>query len=269
MILEEFDPSKNAVINPEMIVKKIEDFPDVTVSCFSRHLFTNLLDFFKPEQIGESHSATGVVPIYKVEYNGEAFALYQSFVGEPACAGLYEDIIAMGSRCLILLGNCGVLDKSIEDCGIIIPTEAIRDEGLSYHYAPASDTIKVNIRYRDLFKEVLAEFNYTYVEGITWTNDACYRETRDKVNKRKEQGAICVEMECAGMQALCDFRNTDFFQFFYAGDNLDHSEWQPRSISGQVRLDDKSKIALLAFELGIKIKRYLKKSNQAHNSDGH
>ena len=58
------------------------------------------------------------------------------------------------------------------------------------------------------------------------------------------------------MQALCDFRGTDFFQFFYAGDNLDHSQWQPRSISGETRLDDKSKIALLAFELGLKIKHF-------------
>ena len=55
------------------------------------------------------------------------------------------------------------------------------------------------------------------------------------------------------MQALCDFRNTGFFQFFYAGDNLDHSTWQPRSLSGDVRLDDKTKIMFLAFELGLKI----------------
>ena len=78
----------------------------------------------------------------------------------------------------------------------------------------------MNHNYRDEFKKVLKEFGYPYVEGITWTTDACYRETRDKVNKRKEMGAVCVEMECAGMQALCDFR---------------------------------SKIMLLAFELGLKI----------------
>ena len=47
-----------------------------------------------------------------------------------------------------------------------------------------------------------------------WTTDAYYRETRKKVIRRKSQGAICVEMECAGMQAACDFRGTDFFQFF-------------------------------------------------------
>lgn len=259
MILKEFDPSKSAVINPDMIAEKIENFPDVTISCFSHHLFSTLIEFFEHEIIGEVHPATMTVPVYMVNYKGESFAFFQSIVGEPACADVYENIIAMGSKCLILLGSCGVLDKKIEDCGIIIPTKAIRDEGLSYHYAPASDTIEVNTKYRELFKEVLRKFNYPYVEGITWTTDACYRETQEKVNKRKEQGAICVEMECAGMQALCDFRETDFFQFFYAGDNLDHSQWQPRSISGMARLDDKSKIALLAFELGLKIKNINKK----------
>lgn len=255
MILEEFDKSKTAIINPDMIVEKIDHFPDITVSCFSGKLFKNVLNFFEPKEIGTVHRASGLNPIYEVVYKGERFAFFQSYIGEPLCIGDYEDMIAMGSNCLILLGNCGVLDKNIEDCGIIIPTKAIRDEGCSYHYAPASDMIPVNKKYTDLFKEVLKEFGYSYIEGITWTIDAMYRETKEKMDRRKEQGAICVEMECAGMQALCDFRETEFFQFFYAGDNLDHSSWQPRSISGQVRLDDKSKIALLAFELGLKIKQ--------------
>ena len=41
MILEEFDPCKTAVIDPDMVADKIEDFPDVTVSCFSWKLFEN------------------------------------------------------------------------------------------------------------------------------------------------------------------------------------------------------------------------------------
>lgn len=256
MLPEEFDSARNAVIDPQMVIQKIPDFPDVTVSCFSRTLFDALLAFFEDAvQIAVVHCATAAVPIYAVTYKGERFAFFQSFVGEPVCVGNYEEIIAMGSKCLILPGNCGVLDKRIEDCGIIIPTKALRDEGCSYHYAPASDEIEVNLKYRELFREVLTEFGYPYVEGVTWTTDAIYRETREKVARRKAQGAICVEMECAGMQALCNFRGTDFFQFLYAGDNLDHSTWEPRSISGHIRLDDKSKIALLAFELGLKIKK--------------
>jgi len=152
-----------------------------------------------------------------------------------------------------VLGNCGVLDKSIEDCGIIIPTRAIRDEGTSYHYMPASDYIDFIQKYISELVEVLEGFGYPYVMGTTWTTDAFYRETRSKVNKRKEMGAICVEMECSAMQAMCDFRGVEYFQFLYAGDNLDHSTWDPRSLSGTSRLEDKEKIALLAFELAVKI----------------
>ena len=46
---------------------------------------------------------------------------------------------------------------------------------------------------------------------------------------------------------------TAFFQYFYAGDNLDHPQWDPRSLSGHARLSDKEKIALLAFELASRI----------------
>ena len=253
MLLEEFDFDRDAIINPDMIVPKTDDFPEVTVSCFSHHLIASAVDLLGAKQFAEVRSAVGPNPVYEVRYKGGRFALFQSRVGEPLCVADYEDLMAMGSRRLILLGNCGVLDRSIEDCGIIIPTEAIRDEGTSYHYAPPGDTIKVNKKYREEFKEVLAECGYPFVEGITWTTDACYRETRAKVRRRKEQGAVCVEMECAGMQAVCDFRGTEFFQFFYAGDNLDHSTWEPRSLCGEVRLDDKTRIMLLAFELGIKI----------------
>ena len=66
-------------------------------------------------------------------------------------------------------------------------------------------------------------------------------------------GAVCVEMECAAMQAMCDFREVEFFQFLYAGDNLDHSQWDPRSLSGLTKLDEKERIALLAFELAYRI----------------
>lgn len=254
MLLEEFESERNAVINPERVVTPIENFPEVTISCFSWKLFEAVLATFPDaKQIGELHSSTGLIPVYEVEYKGKRFALFHSFVGEPICVGNYEELMVMGSKRLIILGTCGVLDKSIESCGIIIPTKAIRDEGTSYHYAPPSDTIEVNKKYIPEFKEVLKECGYPYVEGTTWTTDAIYRETRERVERRKAQGAICVEMECAGMQAVCDFRGTEFFQFFYAADNLDHSSWQPRSLAGEVQLDEKTKIMFLAFELGVKI----------------
>lgn len=257
MLLEEFDPEIKAVINPEQNVQKIEGFPEVTISCFSQTLFQEVLSVFEAEEIAGIHGANGVIPIYKVVYQGKPFAFYQSKVGEPACVGDYEEVVTMGSRCMILFGNCGVLDRTIDDCSIIIPRHAIRDEGTSYHYAPASDIIDVNDAYADLFKDVCSGHGYDYVEGTTWTTDSFYRETPEKMKRRKAQGALCVEMECAGMQAMCSFRHTDFFTYYYAGDNLDHTSWDPRSLSNHVRLDDKTKIGLLAFELGLKIHKQM------------
>ena len=157
MLLAEFDKETNAIINPDMCAERIENFPEVTISCFSWKLFDSVLATFDARKIADLHSATGLNPVYEVEYKGNRFALFHSFVGEPICVAQYEDLMAMGSKRLILLGNCGVLDKSIEDCGIIIPTSALRDEGTSFHYAEPSDVIEVNKKYREIFKQVLAD----------------------------------------------------------------------------------------------------------------
>ena len=253
MLLEEFDFDKSAVIEPWFVHQPIEGFPETVVSIFSHTLFHKIAEFLGGEKIAGTKDVDGDRPVYKVTYKGKNFALYKARLGAPACVGSFEDLIPMGAKRIILLGNCGVLDKSIEDCGIIIPTRAIRDEGTSFHYAPPSDYIDVNHKNIPEFIEVLKACGYPYVMGATWTTDAFYRETRGKGAKRKEMGAICVEMECSAMQAMCDFRGVEFFQFLYAGDNLDHSTWDPRSLSGTSRLEDKEKIAMLAFELACKI----------------
>ena len=253
MLLAQFDPNPHAVFDPEMVFKTIPDFPETVVSVFSHQLFHAVLNFLGGEKVAETHDVDGIWPVYVVNYKGHRFAYYKARLGAPACVSCFEDLIAYGGKRIILLGNCGVLDRSIKDCGIIIPTAALRDEGTSYHYAPAADLIEVNKKYREDLISVLNEFGYPYVEGVTWTTDGFFRETRDKVEARKAMGAVSVEMECAAMQALCDFRGVEFFQFLYAGDNLDHSSWDPRSVHGSARLDDKEKIALLAFELACRI----------------
>lgn len=253
MLLTEFDTDRNAVINPDIIHKPVAGFPETVVSIFSHHLFQRIVALLNGKEIARTKDVDGIWPVYEAVYRGHRIALYKARLGAPACVGCFEDIIPMGARRIILLGNCGVLDKSIEDCGIIIPTRAIRDEGTSYHYAPPSDYIDVNTKYRELFRSILEEHNYPYVSGTTWTTDAFYRETTSKIARRKQMGAICVEMECAAMQAMCNFRGVEFFQYLYAGDNLDHANWDPRSLSGLERLDDKEKIALLALELAFRI----------------
>lgn len=252
-MLFEFDESREAVINPNNLVDKVDGIPEVAIACFSKTLFDKIVEGAKCMVIREDCNTSGIRTIYEIEYAGKKLALFRISVGGPAAVNDIEEIHAMGVNKFIVFGNCGVLDKNIDDCSVIIPNEAIRDEGTSYHYLKSEKTIKVNKKYVDEFKKILDKFGYSYTEGMTWTTDAFYRETRKKVDSRVSMGAKCVEMECSALQAVADFRGFDFFTFFYAGDNLDLPEWDKRSLSGDVKLDEKSRITILALELGHKI----------------
>lgn len=146
-----------------------------------------------------------------------------------------------------------MLDKSIEDCSIIIPNLAVRDEGTSYHYAPATEEIEVNKEYMDVFTKMLDELHVHYTIGKTWTMDAIYRETPEKIKRRKKQGCICVDMECSANAAVARFREKGLIQFFYAADNLDAEEWDMRSLSNDAKLEEKDAIAMIALELAARI----------------
>ena len=176
-----------------------------------------------------------------------------SDVGAPSAAAFLEEVYALGVEITIMFGSCGVLDGSIEDSQIIIPNSAIRDEGLSYHYIPASDEIEVNSKYVSEFINLLDEINMKYTIGKVWTTDAIYRETREKMKRRKAQGCVCVDMECSAMAAVAKFRNKEIFHFFYAEDNLDSDEWDRRSLGSDLGIDKKYVVAKLAVELATRI----------------
>ena len=144
----------------------------------------------------------------------------------------------------IVYGSSGSL-VDLKEADVILPSDAYRDEGTSYHYAKASDYIK--IKNCDRLVEILKELNVEYVVGKTWTTDAFYRETINNKDKRVAEGCICVEMECSALQALCDFRGLELYQFVYAADSL-HGDWQ-RRILGQLEKDAR----LSYFELAKRI----------------
>lgn len=253
MLLTEFDECQDSTFNPSDVEKRIPGFPKVGITCFSKKLLDRYVEIFNGSMIAEISNANGKVPVYKIEYEGKEIALFMSRVGASACTVSYEEVLAMGLEKLIMFGTCGVLKKEIEDLAIIIPTSALRDEGTSYHYLKCSDEIAVNEKYKEEFKDILKKNNISYVEGKVWTTDAPYRETRDKVLKRKEQGCVCVDMECSAMSAVAKFRGKELFQFFYAADNLDGAKWDQRSLGNDELLSEKEKIIYLALDLALKM----------------
>ncbi len=248
-----FDSDKNAILNPWDFIKPVENMPKVAVACYSCATFDRMLAGLEVKQLSKYSDANCDVPVYGTTYKGVDIALFMIRVGAANSVGALEDVFQMGCEKVIVFGTCGVLDKDIEDCSIIIPYSAVREEGVSYHYLPDSDEIEVNKEYMDIFKQLLDELGVKYTVGKTWTTDGFYRETEGKVKAMKEKGCVCVEMECSADAAVAQFRGKELVQFFYAADNLDAEDWDARSLANEAKLEDKDKIATIALELATRI----------------
>ena len=253
MLLHEFDPNPMAVINPSDTHDPVADCPKVAVSCFERGTFERMLDRLGGVEITRLKKANLETPVYRTKYKDVELALYEAYVGAAGCVADMEDLFAFGVEKLVLFGTCGALDRSIGDCGIIIPTAALRDEGTSFHYAPPSDEIEVNPKYREEFIEILNRHKCTYTLGKVWSTDAFYRETAEKMARRRAQGCVCVDMECSAVAALAQFRGKEVFHFFHVSDCLDGEAWEAWSLSQTANAAGKDKAALLALELAARI----------------
>lgn len=227
--------------------------PKVAVGVFSRHLFEDVIQKFNCREVGYISCANLERDVYVLSYNSVDITFFMAGVGGPWISADIEELRMQGVEKFIIFGNCGVLDSKIEDCSIIIPTKAFRDEGTSYHYVADSETIEVNPKYINTFVEILEKHNFEHTKGYTWTTDAFYRETKDKIEYFKSNGAVCVEMEAAVIAAVCKRNNLEYFTFYYAGDNLDCAEWDERSLQGLTNIDKKKEVMLLALELAIKL----------------
>jgi len=232
MITNAFDPTTPAIIHPP--VNPDAPAVDACIVTFSHQIERFVLENYACERLGSFWFATGETPVYGIDYKGRHYGFFKTYVGAPACVGSLEDSLGViRTRRYIVFGGAGCLDKAITHGKVMVPDAAWRDEGTSYHYAPASDWIAV--RGADAVEAFMAEAGIPCVRGKTWTTDSFYRETRGNFEKHRADGCISVEMECAGVQAMCDFRGLDFYTFFTSGDLLDAPEWDERREAGSLK----------------------------------
>jgi len=252
MITDSFDAATEAIISPEQIYGVQKTPCDVCIITFSQQNITDILNTFPCQTIARIESVNGAIPCYQLHYKGMEIAFYMTMIGSAGAAACIEDArCLLGTTKYIMFGSCGCLNQEVTAGKIIVPTDAYRDEGLSYHYAKASDYIK--LKNAGIVADFFQENGIPYVTGKTWTTDAIYRETRGNMEKRKAEGCIAVEMESAGVQAVCDFRNLDFYQFLIGCDLLDSQDWDCRILGDIGERTHQLRSFYLALELALKI----------------
>jgi len=246
--------NSEAIINPTDFTKKIEGFPRICISTFSKKIIDRLIKSEETEIITGLISAHGEKPVYRVRYRDTYFAFYLSAVSSPASAAELEEIIAMGAEKVVFFGSCGILNDELVRDSLIIPTGVVRDEGTSYHYIRAGEELVPDEKSTAALVSAFEKYRCQYVKGRIWTTDAIYRETKEAAKERKEAGCIAVEMEYSALLAVARYRNIGYAQFFYGADSLDNDKWEIRDLNDH-GLRGADKYIALAFECGLKMQQ--------------
>ena len=253
MIIHSYDVASESITSPKAFVGEQKHICDVAIATFSQEIFSAALEKYPHRQICDMHAANKTKPLMLLSIGGLDVAFYLSEIGSAMAA---NDIIEINWVCgatkFIAFGSSGSLDRAATEGKYVIPTEAYRDEGMSYHYAPPADYIKIGNA--DLLGELFSRWGLPHISGRVWTTDAFYRETRNLVNQRKSEGCVAVEMELAGMQAVCDFHHIELYDFLVTGDVVDQDVYTPEGLHEANHSMDK-------FDIAIKIAQFISGHN--------
>ena len=254
MLLEEFE-NVPAVIEPtDRSLISGGEICDTIILSFNGEILERVKQIDGVYEGGYLTNLNSKYPWYIYEVDGFKLAVAMATIGAPMVVGFLEELKARGFNNFIVLGSCGVLDQSIQADKIIIPSSALRDEGTSYHYAPASDEIAYDETLLLTIEEALNKSDIEHIRTKVWTTDAFYRETAAKVKRRLEAGAKVVDMESSTIMAWAQYRQANVYQFFYTADYVDHHnhEWDARH-------EERKTDVMTFFEIAVSIALELEK----------
>lgn len=159
------------------------------------------------------------IRIYVLHEETEDICLVQSPIGSASATQVLDTLVSCGCKKVIAVGSCGVLAELPENA-FMVPVKALRAEGTSYHYLPASRYIELDPEPIAVIERAFRKRGLPFVTCTTWSTDGFFRETKDMVKCRLEEGCSVVEMECAALAACCRKRGAKFGQFLFTADSL-------------------------------------------------
>ena len=245
MITDSYDVKTPAVMHVSDFYGEQKHLCRTCIVTFSKEIYAHALARFPHEQAGEIRACNGNTPLWLLDLDGQKIGFYLSHVGATAAAtDVYEASWLLGAGNFILFGSAGALQSEKTKNRFVLPDRAYRDEGMSYHYAPPADYIAM--KNADKIAAIFEELDVPYIRGGVWTTDAFYRETKGQVEARVREGCLAVEMELAGVQAVCDFHGFELYAFLQTGDILDSEVYEHAGLHG-------ANHDLLKFDLALDI----------------
>ena len=125
-------------------------------------------------------------------------------VGAPFAVLVAEELAASGCKLVINLTSAGRIAAPRGVAAFVVIERALRDEGTSLHYLPASPWSCLRADMRQRLANLTAPGGPPILYGSTWTTDAPFRETEADVARHRDAGILGVEMEAAALYAYAE-----------------------------------------------------------------
>lgn len=164
--------------------------------------------------------------LLKFDLDGVEAGIIGCAVGAPFAVLVAEQLFASGCGLLISVTSAGQIADNGPTPYFVLIDRALRDEGTSYHYLPASkfaEAPDTGLLMR--VEECLSGLSGIAVHrGATWTTDAPYRETESAIASARAAGAFAVEMEAAALYAFARAMNRSVICFAHVTNAMAQTE---------------------------------------------
>ncbi len=236
-LLDRPDPGE-ALIEPSKRFPKRE-LPRHAVLCCFPEVLERLARQPGVESLKGLGSAVGPNLIHVLREGDREIAVCSPGVGGPLAAIALEELIAFGCERFVLCGGAGGLVGELEMGRLVLVDEAVRDEGVSHHYLTAETSVTADRHAVETVANLLTTRGVKFVRGKTWTTDALYRETPERIARRRTQGCLTVEMEVASILAVARFREVPAVAILTCGDDLSSEKWDFRDWTSAHSIQDR------------------------------
>jgi uridine phosphorylase len=139
--------------------------------------------------------------LYEFDIHDRHVGVVPRAVGGPFAVLVAEQLFASGCQLLISVTSAGQVTSLGPTPYFTLITRALRDEGTSHHYLPASDTVDIDAELAAALHDLSVAHAPVHV-GQSWTTDAPYRETETAIRRAADRGVVAVEMEAASLYAF-------------------------------------------------------------------
>lgn len=161
--------------------------------------------------------------MFVLDLDGVRCGIIARTIGGAYAVLIAEQLKAAGVKWIVGLTSAGRVANSLPLPALVVATNAVRDEGTSYHYLSPDAEASCRSEVAAAVARELPGTGMPVVSGKVWTTDAPYRETQTQLERWAREEVLAVEMQAASLFAFGQARDIPVAVVAVVSNAVDHA----------------------------------------------